>query len=135
MLIFIGLVCVLMTICVASLPSPESPALDFSNFNKLWGQARKEARLTHIHFHDLRHTFASHLTMASGDLMAVQGLLRLKTPALVMRYSHLAPGHLRHVALSLDKQLALKPAQEYENASQPIRNPITTLQRALVESP
>ncbi|MFC1523012.1 hypothetical protein ACFL6Y_11445 [Elusimicrobiota bacterium] len=43
--------------------------------------------------------------MATGNHAAVQGLLRLKTPAMVMRYSHLAPSYLRQAALTLDKRL------------------------------
>ncbi|MBI4668771.1 MAG: site-specific integrase [Elusimicrobia bacterium] len=110
---------------IKSLPNPDSLVLDFSNYQKLWHRARKEAGLEGFRFHDLRHTFASHLAMANGDLMAVQGLLRLKTPSLVMRYSHLAPGYLRKAALTLDKQLSLETTEKSPIELNPIVNPIT----------
>ncbi|MCH7950723.1 MAG: site-specific integrase, partial [Candidatus Dadabacteria bacterium] len=44
----------------------------------------------HIHFHSLRHTYASWLVLAGVDLYRVQELMGLSTVQLVMRYAHLA---------------------------------------------
>ena len=107
------------------LPSPDSLIFDFSNFHNLWPKAKKDAGLAHIHFHDLRATFGTHLALATGNLAAVQTLLRLKSPAMVMRYSRLVPGLLKSAALTLDKQLALDTAQKGQIQGQPITNPIT----------
>ncbi len=94
---------------VRVLQVPENPVFDFLNFERLWKQARKAANLQTFHFHDLRHTFASHVAMGSKDAYALQHLLRLKTPGLVQRYAHLMQGHLRQAVLSLDKQLPWIP--------------------------
>ncbi|GEM_PF-6665042 len=115
-----------------ALLTPESPIFDFMNFRKLWDQAKKRAELNHIHFHDLRHTAASHALMATGDLAAVKALLRLKTAALVDRYAHLSPNHMRQVALALDKRLS--PPQENQEdqfETNPIINPITMVSNVL----
>lgn len=46
-------------------------------------------------FHDLRHTFASHYIMQTGDLPSLQKLLGHATPTMTQRYAHLAANHLR----------------------------------------
>lgn len=48
-----------------------------------------------IRFHDLRHTFASCLAMASVDLMVIKDLMRHKSYQMTLRYAHLHPDHLR----------------------------------------
>jgi integrase len=59
---------------------------DFSN-------ALKYAKISHCRFHDLRHTFASHLVMKGVDLMTVKELLGHKSIKMTERYSHLSQGH------------------------------------------
>jgi integrase len=49
----------------------------------------------HIRFHDLRHTFASHLVMKGVDQRAVAKLGGWRDIQMVMRYAHLAPAHLQ----------------------------------------
>ncbi len=55
--------------------------------------AIREAKIQDFHWHDLRHTFASRLTMAGIDLRTVQELMGHKTIAMTCRYAHLAPTH------------------------------------------
>jgi site-specific recombinase XerD len=66
-----------------------------------------KAGIEGFHWHDLRHTFASRLTMAGVGLRAVQDALGHKSVAMTVRYSHLAPDFLQDV---VDK-LVPKPVE------------------------
>ena len=55
-----------------------------------------------MRFHDLRHTFISHLVMAGVDLTTVQKLAGHRDIKTTMRYAHLAPDHLRSAAEKID---------------------------------
>jgi integrase len=55
----------------------------------------KRAGLENVRFHDLRHTFASHLVMKGASLKAVQELLGHADIKMTMRYSHLSQAHLK----------------------------------------
>ena len=44
--------------------------------------------------HVLRHSFASHLMMNSGNIRVLQKILGHSTINMTMRYAHFAPDHL-----------------------------------------
>jgi len=71
-----------------------------------WGQVRtafsqalERASITGFRFHDLRHTFASHLVMRRPAMKVVQELLGHSTIEMTMRYVHLSPDVPRHVLI------------------------------------
>jgi len=71
----------------------------FGNIRKAFEGAKKRAGITDFRFHDLRHTFASHLVMNGIDLKTVQELLGHKSFEMTLRYAHLSPDHKK---LALD---------------------------------
>ena len=68
-------------------------------------KAIRKAGIANFHWHDLRHTFASRLTMAGVGLRATQDALGHKSVAMTVRYSHLAPDFLLNVVEKLVPQL------------------------------
>ena len=54
-----------------------------------------EAKLDGLHFHDLRHSFASWFVMQGGSPLALQKILGHADRKMTDRYAHLAPDHLR----------------------------------------
>ena len=83
--------------------NPDSPYIFFAEdgkafrdcgmFRKEWAAALDRSGVRDFRFHDLRHTFASHLTMAGIDIRTVQELLGHSTLRMTERYSHLSPEH------------------------------------------
>ena len=71
-------------------------------------QAYKRAGINDFRFHDLRHTFASHLVMQGVPLRTVQELLGHKTGQMTLRYTHLSTPHLQEAVSILEA--ALTPA-------------------------
>jgi integrase len=61
-------------------------------------------------FHDLRHTYASHLRMKGADLDDIRRLLGHSDLRMTIRYAHLGQNHLDAAASRLDGVLTL-PAQ------------------------
>jgi len=81
------------------------PEVEGRQLSLAFHRACKRAGLKDFRFHDLRHSFASYLTMGGENLRTVQTLLGHKDLRMTMRYSHLSPEHLREAVSILDKSL------------------------------
>jgi len=55
--------------------------------------ALTRAGIVNFRFHDLRHTFASHMIMRGASLKEVQEILGHKTMTMTLRYAHLSQEH------------------------------------------
>jgi len=62
---------------------------------KAFRHARARPGLVDLHFHDLRHTFASQWMMNGGDLYTLRGILGHMSIAMTQRYAHLSPAYQR----------------------------------------
>lgn len=78
---------------------------DWTLFRKPFEAAVRKAGLTDMHFHDLRHCFASDLVMKGVDLKTVSELLGHASTQMTERYSHLSPAHKRIAIEMLPKGL------------------------------
>jgi hypothetical protein len=64
--------------------------------------ARDKAGLADVHFHDLRHTFASRLVQNGVPLYDVMVAMGHKSLEMVQMYAHLAPDYQDRVVAALD---------------------------------
>ncbi|MDI6808290.1 MAG: site-specific integrase [Candidatus Eisenbacteria bacterium] len=80
----------------------------FKDVKTAFNAACRRAGIKDLRFHDLRHTFASHLIMAGVDLTTVKELLGHKTISMTLRYAHLAPSHKVKAMETLDNILGGK---------------------------
>lgn len=67
------------------------PVFDIKKPRHWFEKAVAKAEIVDFHWHDLRHTFASRLTMLGVPLKQVQELMGHTSIAMTARYSHLAP--------------------------------------------
>lgn len=78
----------------------------YGEVKRSFNSALRRTGIKDFTFHDLRHTFASHLVMSGVDLTAVRELLGHKTlTTMTLRYAHLAPSHKIKALGILDKAL------------------------------
>ena len=77
----------------------------YADIKKAFNRAREKAGILDYTFHDNRHTFASSLVMAGVDITTVQELLGHKDIKMTLRYSHLAPAHMKKAVNILDSKL------------------------------
>lgn len=92
---------------------PGRDAANMTHFNSAWRAVVESAKLRDLHFHDLRHTFASRLVKRGASLAVVQELLGHADIATTMRYSHV-DDEMRAAAVA--SLAAKEPVQKQESA-------------------
>ncbi len=81
----------------------------YQRVKRSFATACRRAGIVDFRFHDLRHTFASHMVMAGVDITTVKELLGHKTLAMTMRYSHLASSHKTNAVRILEERYKKQP--------------------------
>lgn len=72
-------------------------------------KALAKASIKEFRFHDLRHTYASDLVMASVDIFTISKLLGHSNVKTTMIYAHLAPDHAKAEMLKYQNYLNAEP--------------------------
>lgn len=93
-----------------------APALEaIGSIKTAFNAAVRRAGIEDFRFHDLRHTFASHMVMRGASIKEVQEILGHKNISMTMRYAHLSQEH-KEKAVNLLKGLTAsqKPADGHE---------------------
>jgi integrase len=84
---------------------------------------RRRADIMDVAWHDLRHTFASHLAMRGVALKSIQELLGHASIEMTMRYAHLSPAVLRDAVATLDQPGSTSTARELADSGETPRSP------------
>jgi integrase len=84
-------------------PAPHGGHLANGNFYPTWDKARKAAGRPDLRFHDLRHTGATLAAQTGATLAELMGRLGHTTPAMALRYQHIAADRDTEIARRLSE--------------------------------
>ena len=106
---------------------PNASGGRLSTVQKAFRNARIRAGMPELHFHDLRHTFASQWMMNGGDLYVLKDILGHKSINMTQRYAHLSPA-FKQAMVERMEQMWRKPTPAVPPAQTPIHVPHDTLE-------
>ena len=87
------------------------------NVRTAFAAALRRAGIEDFRFHDLRHTFASHMVMRGASLKDLQELLGHKSLSMVLRYADLTAEHKKKAVNLLQGLTVTKVSQEQKSRS------------------
>jgi len=75
----------------------------FTDIRKSWCLLLKQAEITEFRWHDLRHHFASRLSIAGADLNTIRSILGHSSYEMTLKYVHLSEDHKAEAVAMLNK--------------------------------
>jgi integrase len=87
-----------------NLPAKDELVFAIGDNKKWWAQAVKDAKIDHLRWHDLRHTFCSRLAQNGVSLKVIQEAAGHKTIAMSARYAHLDTSSLKSAMSVLNRK-------------------------------
>jgi integrase len=84
----------------------------YDEVKRAFHTACRKAGINDFRFHDLRHTFASHVVMNGINLKIVQHLLGHKDMRMTLRYAQLSREHLQAAVGTLDQSFEVGTERE-----------------------
>jgi integrase len=93
---------------------PSGPVFDLTNYRRKWQRIRDAAGCPDLHWHDLRHTFATYAKKGGADLMALKEAMAHSSIQSTMRYAHISADDVASTfdrAANIIEQAAQKTAQ------------------------
>lgn len=85
--------------------------------------ALRKSKIQNFKFHDLRHTFASHMIMRGASMKEIQEILGHTTMTMTLRYSHLSQEHKNKAVNLLNGLTAYGTQTENIDVSQNVTKP------------
>lgn len=82
-------------------PTKHNPDVPLHDVNSSWAAILEEADIKDFRFHDLRHTFASHMAMQGKSLYVIGKMLGHKNPQTTQRYAKLNTATLAELSESM----------------------------------
>lgn len=105
----------------------------YKHIREAFASACRRIGLKDFRFQDLRHTFACHLVKAGIEITTVSKLMGHKSMAMTMRYSPLAPDHMKAAVNTLNiltqhkASVLLHDSSSYCRAKRVLRNAATAV--------
>jgi integrase len=88
-------------------PTARAKKTQYLDLRVHWEAALKAAAISNFHWHDMRHTAASYLTMTGVSLVEIAKVLGHRTLAMVARYAHLSDDHIVATGEKLAERLGV----------------------------
>lgn len=94
---------------------PQGRLFEMEDISRAWESACREAGIVNLHFHDLRHTFATRLADEGAHVRTIADLLGHTTTVMTSRYTHATDKANREAVVKLNRRKIVAMADTNSN--------------------